>query len=98
MAYEISFEPDAAEQLEEFSARHRAIVLDQIEAQLTYQPEVGTRNRKRLRPNPLAPWELRIGDLRVFYDVDLGRSCVRIVAVGRKERNRLMVGGEEVLL
>jgi len=22
-----------------------------------------------MRPNPLAPWELRIGPLRVFYEV-----------------------------
>jgi mRNA-degrading endonuclease RelE of RelBE toxin-antitoxin system len=59
---------------------------------------VETRNRKRLRPNPLAPWELRVGDLRVFYDVDAEASCVRIVAVGRKEHNRLIIGGEEVTL
>jgi len=73
-------------------------LLDQIEVQLTYQPEEETRNRKRLRPNALAPWELRVGDLRVFYDIDEGASCVRIVAVGRKERNRLIIGREEVLL
>jgi len=36
---------------------------------LTHQPTVATRNRKRLRPNPLAPWELRIGALPVYYEV-----------------------------
>jgi len=34
------------------------------------EPIVETRNRKKLRPNPLAPWELRIGKARVFYDVE----------------------------
>ena len=55
MPDEIIFEPDAVEHLEGFSARAQSIVLDQIEVQLTYQPDVETRNRKRLRPNPLAP-------------------------------------------
>jgi hypothetical protein len=73
-------------------------VLDQIEVQLTYQPDVETRNRKRLRPNPLAPWELRIGEICVFYDVTADALSVRVIAVGQKEGNRLMIGGEEISL
>jgi mRNA-degrading endonuclease RelE of RelBE toxin-antitoxin system len=96
--YEVIFEPDAVEHLQGFSARDQSIVLDQIEVQLTYQPEVETRNRKRLRPNPLAPWELRSGEIRVFYDVDADAASVRVIAVGRKEGNRLMIGGEEISL
>ena len=52
------------------TARQRAIVLDAVDEQLTHQPTVETRNRKPMRPNPLAPWELRIGVLRVYYDVE----------------------------
>jgi mRNA-degrading endonuclease RelE of RelBE toxin-antitoxin system len=96
--YEIIFEPDAVEHLQRFSARDQAVVLDQIEVQLTYQPNVETRNRKRLRPNPLALWELRIGEIRVFYDVNADVSSVRVIAVGRKEGNRLTIGGEEISL
>jgi hypothetical protein len=73
-------------------------VLEQIEVQLTYQPNVETRNRKRLRPNPLAPWELRIGEIRVFYDVNADVASVRGIAVGQKEGNRLTIGGEEISL
>ena len=98
MPYEIVFEPDAAEHLQAFSVRDQATVLDQIEVQLTYQPDVETRRRKRLRPNPLAPWELRVGEIRVFYDVDEDPASVRVIAVGRKEGNRLMIAGEEVSL
>ena len=25
---------------------------------------------ERLRPNPVAPWELRLGDLRVYFEVE----------------------------
>jgi mRNA-degrading endonuclease RelE of RelBE toxin-antitoxin system len=96
--YEIIFEPDAVEHLQGFSARDQSVVLDQIEVQLTYQPDAETRNRKRLRPNPLAPWELRIGEIRVFYDVNADAASVRVIAVGQTEGNRLVIGGEGVSL
>jgi hypothetical protein len=35
---------------------------------------------------------------RVFYQIDHEAREVRIVAVGVKDRNRLLVGGEEVTL
>jgi mRNA-degrading endonuclease RelE of RelBE toxin-antitoxin system len=96
--YEIIFEPDAVEHLQGFSARAQSIMLDQIEVQLTDQPDVETRNRKRLRPNPLAPWELRIREIRVFYDVNEDAVSVRVIAVGQKEGSRLIIGVEEISL
>jgi hypothetical protein len=50
-------------------AAERSTLLDAIREQLADEPLVETRNRKPLRPNPLAPWELRVGSLRAFYDV-----------------------------
>ena len=48
-----------------------------------------------MRPNDLAPWDLRIGHLRVYYDPqDEPERVVRIPAVGIKERNRVRIGGE----
>lgn len=58
-----------------------------------------TRNRKVLRANLLAPWELRIGDLRVYYEVkDEPVAVVIVNAIGVKERDRVVIGGEEVEL
>ncbi len=52
-----------------------------------------------MRPNLLAPWELRIGNLRVYYDVeDQPEPVVRIRAVGIKKRNRVRIGKEEIEL
>jgi hypothetical protein len=48
------------------TARQQAIALEPVDEQLIYQPTVETKNRKPMHPNPLAPWELRIGDLRVY--------------------------------
>ena len=52
-----------------------------------------------MQANPLAPWELRIGGLRVYYDVDEEpERTVYIRAVGIKERNRVRVGKEVIEL
>lgn len=55
-----------------------------------------TRNRKPMRPNPIALWELRIRELRVYYDiVEQPEPLVTILAVGVKNRNRVRIGGKE---
>ena len=68
-----------------------------IEAQLSHEPLLETRNRKRLRPNPLAPWELRVGNIRVFYDVQ-EPGIVTVVAIGVKDGSKLYLEGEEIHL
>ena len=48
-----------------------------------------------MRPNPLAPWELRVGNLRVYYDVsEEPERTVIILAIGRKRRNQVQIGKE----
>ncbi len=67
--------------------------------QLAHQPGVETRNRKPMRPNPVAPWELRIGDLRAYYDIlEELEKRVLVRAVGIKIRSSVWIGGEEVQL
>ena len=52
-----------------------------------------------MRPNPLATWELRVGNLRAYYDVLTDpEATVLIVAVGVKDRSTLRIGGEVVIL
>jgi len=49
-----------------------------------------------MRPNPIAPWELRVSDLRVYYDiVEEPEKLVMVLAVGVKVRNRVLIGGKE---
>jgi len=74
-------------------------VFDAVDEQLAHQPGIETRNRKPMRPNPTAPWELRIGELRVYYEIaDEPDNVVTIVAVGVKDRNRVLIGGREIEL
>ena len=50
---------------------------------------------KRLRPNGLANWELRLDPFRVFYNIEEAHGLVLVVAIGWKDRNRLIIGGKE---
>jgi mRNA-degrading endonuclease RelE of RelBE toxin-antitoxin system len=99
LPYTIEYSPEAEEHLHRLTARQRKIVLDTVDRQLLNQPNIETKNRKPMRPNPVAPWELRIGSLRVYYDVEEHpESKVVVAAVGVKERNRVRIGGEIIEL
>lgn len=99
MAYEIEFAEAVKTHLDVLTAGQRSTVFDAIERQLTNEPSKETRNRKPLRPNPVAPWELRVRELRVFYEVSHGPpAVVRILAVGVKTRDALRIGGQEIKL
>lgn len=97
MAYRIEYDPDAEDHLAALTARDETTVLDSVPRQLAHEPLVVTRNRKPMRSNPVAPWELRIGRLRVYYDVEEEpEKVVTIRAVGIKDRNRVRIGGKEI--
>jgi mRNA-degrading endonuclease RelE of RelBE toxin-antitoxin system len=95
LPYQIHFAPLAVRNLAALRARDRAIVVDAVEEQLSNEPTVETRNRRAMRANPLAGWELRLGRLRVYYDVEDREDTVWINAVGRKHGNRVVIAGEE---
>ena len=99
MPYTVEFAQSVERHLRVLTARERTTVFDAIGRQLLHEPLKETRHRKPLRPNPIAPWELRVGQLRIFYDVTGAESgVVRILAVGRKRRNVLVVGDKEIRL
>ncbi len=97
LPYRIEYDPEADEHLAALTARDAATVLDTVLRQLAHQPAVTTRNRRRMRQNPVAPRELRIGRLRVYYDVqEAPEKVVTVRAVGVKQRNRVRIGGKEI--
>jgi hypothetical protein len=94
--YTIEYAPDVVSQFQVLTIRQQRMLLDAIEVQLAHQPGIETRNRKRMRPNTLAPWELRVDNLSVYYDViEQPDSVVHVLAVGIKIRNRVFIGGKE---
>ena len=93
-AFELKFTDEAVADLTALRKFDQNRVTDAIESQLLHQPDVESRNRKRLRPNQLAEWELRIDKLRVFYDVRPSDLSVNIVAVGWKQGEQLFIHGQ----
>jgi mRNA-degrading endonuclease RelE of RelBE toxin-antitoxin system len=98
MPFAVEFSKRARQNMIALRKRDQQIVYDAIAVQLVHQPDHPTRNRKQLEDNPLAPWELRVGHYRVFYDVDPDAARVVVVAVGKKEGSILLIGGEEIEL
>ena len=100
MAFDIEFTEPAANHVRSFRKFDQKIILAGVDEQLRHEPTKETKHRKRLGPNDLATWELRIGDFRVFYDVETlkSREVVKVKAVGWKVHDKLTVGGEEVQL
>jgi len=95
LRYDVEFSEDAERQLGNLAARDRRTIIDAIDEKLAHEPNVQSKHRKRLRENPLAKWELRVGDHRVFYEVEDERVVVLVVAVGTKSHNILKIDGEE---
>jgi len=98
--FTLSFAPQAIEHLDLIDSKHHGLLRRTINDQLTYAPTEETRNRKPLdQPAPFgASWELRCGPdnrFRIFYEVDSAAQEVQVLAVGVKDRNRLLIGGEE---
>ena len=92
--YEIEFTPEAQDDLKALRKFEQKTIMTGIETQLRSEPTVETRNRKRLRPNDVAEWELRLGKYRVFYNVEEHVLIVSIEAVGFKVGNMLFIRGK----
>jgi mRNA-degrading endonuclease RelE of RelBE toxin-antitoxin system len=91
VAYEIEIAESAANELEAFKAFIRRRLVREIQDQLSHQPAKETQNKKRLPAileagfefvPPL--WELRVGEVRVFFDVDADAEKVFVRAIRRK--------------
>src|SRR3954452_24262741 len=98
--FTLSFAPEAIEHLDLIESKYHGLLRRTIDEHLTQTPTEETRNRKPLdQPAPFGTsWELRCGPdnrFRVFYEVNAEAHVVQVLAIGLKERNRLLIGGEE---
>lgn len=93
MPFKMTITEDAERQLRSLPIRDQRILEAAVLSRLEHQPATPTKAIKRLRPNPLAEFELRAGDLRALYNVE--DEEVVVLIVGRKVGNNLIVEGEE---
>lgn len=83
MRFDITLAPEAIEDLRELPASARATVKEALETHLRHEPTKVSRSRiKRLRGISRPQYRLRVGDIRVFYDV--AEQAVQVLAIIRK--------------
>jgi mRNA-degrading endonuclease RelE of RelBE toxin-antitoxin system len=98
--YKLDYAESVADDLAGIRADRRREILKRIETQLTHEPTRQTRNRKIL-VGLVPPWEheepvwaLRVGEYRVFYDVDEAAAVVSVRAIRHKPPHKTT---EEIL-
>ena len=83
MRFEIVLAPEAVEDLRSLKANLRCAVRDALETPLRNEPMKTSRSRiKRLRGLARPHYRLRVGEIRVFYDVSA--STVEVLATVAK--------------
>jgi mRNA interferase RelE/StbE len=83
MRFAIVLAPEAVEDLVRLGANIRAMVRAAIETHLRHGPQKTSRSRiKRLRGLLRPQYRLRVGEIRVFYDVS--GTTVEILAIVSK--------------
>lgn len=88
--YAIRFAVGVAGDLKALRASDRRRIMEGMHRKLPYEPTRPTKHVKRL--DKLLPpfehvppiWQLRIGDFRVFYDVNDAEGMVLVRAIRRK--------------
>ena len=99
MSYRIEYTPRARDHLAGLRKQDATTVVDTVGRKLAETPTAPTRSLKVLRANQVALYELRVGALRVYYDVEEGPDPVVLVkAVGVKDRSLVRIGGEVIEL
>jgi mRNA interferase RelE/StbE len=83
MRYAIVLAPEALHDLKRLKATVRATLLTALETHLRHEPRKISRSRiKQLRGVRRPQYRLRVGEVRVFYDVS--GSTVEILAIVTK--------------
>jgi prevent-host-death family protein len=87
MRFQIVLAPEAVEDFKRLSANVRATLRAALETHLTHEPRKTSRSRiKGLR----AQYRLRVGEVRVFYDVS--GATVEVLAIVAKSETEFMAG------
>jgi len=86
MPFAIVLAPEAVKDLKQLKANIRSAVRAAIERHLRHEPRKTSHSRiKRLRGLARPQYRLRVGEVRVFYDVS--NSTVEILAIVSKSES-----------
>ena len=95
MKYRVLLAPEAAEDLRRLRAYDRARLRDELKKLGGEPTTVGRSRIKRLRGMRKPQYRLRLGDVRVFYDVVEGpEPTVEVLAIVSKKEARVWLERE----
>lgn len=97
MRYEIILAPEAANDLKILDAHLRSAIRDALERHLRHEPKKVSKSRiKRLRGLSRPQYRLRVGEIRVYYDVS--KEAVEVLAIISKAQSEawLREAGESI--
>jgi mRNA-degrading endonuclease RelE of RelBE toxin-antitoxin system len=87
MKYQIVLAPEAVEDFKALGAHAKAEVRDTIETHLRHEPTKTSRSRiKRLRGLSRPQYRLRVGEIRIYYDIS--GSTVEILGIIEKGKSK----------
>ena len=87
MKYQIVLAPEAVEDYKALGAHAKAEVRDAIEAHLRHEPTKISKSRiKRLRGLSRPQYRLRVGEIRIYYDVS--ESTVEVLGIIEKSKSK----------
>ena len=98
--FDIIYAPQIKQHLKTIQRKYYSLIRKTIEEQLQSEPDTETTNRKFLKYPGVydAEWEIRFGpdnQFRVLYEINREYNEVHILAIGMKQRNRLIIEGKE---
>jgi len=93
--YQIQLTADAEKQLHGLAKNEQQVLRSSLISRLSDRPTIPTRAIKRLLPNPLFQFELRVGDLRALYNVEAATAKVVVAVIGKKAGNVMIVDNKE---
>ena len=94
MTFQINLTPNAADDLNYFDAYEQRSIMAAVHTFLLRDAHIPTKRRKQLESNPIASWELKKDNYRIFYDII--DDTVDILAIGHKDHNDLLIRGRKV--
>ena len=88
MAFVVELTYEAENDLDGIRSFHRNQILDALDNFLQHTPTQISRSRiKRLREIDSPAYRLRVGEHRVYYDVDLAEKTVTVLRILTKEQS-----------
>jgi mRNA-degrading endonuclease RelE of RelBE toxin-antitoxin system len=85
MKYNIILAPEAIDDFKYFTARERSLIRSAMELHLRHEPDKVSKSRiKRLRGMSRPEYRLRVGDFRIYYDIN--KADVEVLAIVPKSK------------